>query len=67
VGVVVLVTFSFAGFAGVEEVLVASCEDDGFLAGEFVGWGNVADGRVKPHGVIVVDETGDQATGVLEA
>jgi hypothetical protein len=66
VGVVVLVAFSFAGFSGVEEFLVASCEDGSFLAGEFVGWGDVADRGVKPHGVVVIDETGDQATGVLE-
>ena len=65
-GVVVLVAFSFAGFSGVEEFLVASCEDGSFLAGEFVGWGDVADRGVKPHGVVVIDETGDQATSVLE-
>jgi hypothetical protein len=39
VGVVVLVAFSFAGFSGVEEFLVASCEDSSFFAGEFVSWG----------------------------
>jgi hypothetical protein len=57
---------SFAGFSGVEEFLVAGCEDGGFLAGEFVGWGFVADGGVKPHG-FVVHEAGDQTTGVSGA
>lgn len=61
-----LVTFSFTGFSGLKEFLVASCEDSRLPAGEFVGWGDVADRGVKPHGVVVFDEAGYQATGVLE-
>jgi hypothetical protein len=64
--VVTVVTFSFAGFSGVEKFLVASCEDGLFFIGEFVGWGDVADRGVKPHGVVVFDEADDQATSVLE-
>jgi hypothetical protein len=53
-------------YTSVEEFLIAGCEDGGFLACEFVGWGDVADGGVKPYGVVVFDEAGDQATSVLE-
>ena len=66
-GIVFLVTFSLAGFSGVDKFLVSSCKDGRFLAGEFVGWGNVADGGVKPHGVVVIDKAGEQATSILEA
>jgi hypothetical protein len=45
--------------------LVASGKDGIFSTGEFVSWGDVADRRVKAHGVIVFDEAADQATGVL--
>jgi hypothetical protein len=38
VGVVALVTFSFTGFSGLEELLVASGEDGLFFACEFVSW-----------------------------
>ena len=58
-GFVVLVTFSFAGFSGVDKFLVASCKDGGFLAGEFVGWGDIANRGVKAHRVIVFDEAAD--------
>ena len=64
---IVLVAFGFAGFSGQEEFLVASREDGRFFAGEFVGWGDVADRRVEAHGVVMFDEAGEQATGVLEA
>ena len=63
----VLVTFSFAVFSGTEEFLVASGKDGLFFTGKFVSWGDVADGGVKPHVLLVFDEAGDQATGVLEA
>ena len=58
-GVVVLVTFSFTGFSGLEEFLVASGKDGLFFAGEFVSWGDVGDRGVKAHGIVVFDETGD--------
>ena len=59
-----MVTFSFAGFSGLKEFLVASGKDGGFLSEKFVGWGDVADGGVKPHDVVVIDEAGDQATAL---
>ena len=65
-GVVVFVTFSFSGFSGLKEFLVASGKDCLFVAGKFVSLGDVADRGVKPHGVVVFDEASDQATGVLE-
>src|SRR4029453_5166483 len=61
-----LVAFSFAGFSGLEEFLVASGKDGLFFAGKFVGWGDVADCGVKAHGVVVFDKASDQAPGVLE-
>ena len=64
-GAVVLVTFSFAGFSGLEELLVAIGKDGLFFPGKFVSWGDV-DRRVKAHGVVVFDEAGNQATGILE-
>ena len=63
---VVLVAFSFTGFSGLEDFLVASGKDGLFFTGKFVSWGDVADRRVKAHGVVVFDEAGNQATGVLE-
>jgi hypothetical protein len=66
VGVVGLVAFSFAGFSGLEKLLVASGKDGLFFAGKFVSWGDVADRGVKAHGVVVFDEAGNQATGILE-
>jgi hypothetical protein len=47
--------------------LVASGKDGLFFAGEFVGRGDVADSEVKTHSVVVFDESGDQAPGVLVA
>jgi hypothetical protein len=61
-----LVTFSFTGFSGLEELLVASGEDGLFFASEFISWGDVADRGVKAHSVVVFDEASHEATGVLE-
>ena len=47
-----MVTFSFTGFSGLEEFLVASGKDGPFFTGEFVSWGDVADRGVKAHGVL---------------
>ena len=63
---VVLVTFSFTGFSGLEEFLVASGKDGLFFAGEFVSWGDVGDRGVKAHGIVVFDEASDQATVVFK-
>ena len=63
---VVLGTFSFTGFSGLEEFLVASGKDGLFFASEFISWGNVAYRRVKAHGVVVFNEASHEATGVLE-
>jgi hypothetical protein len=62
----ILVAFSFTGFSGLEDSLVASGKDGLFFTGKFVSWGAVADRRVKAHSVVVFDEASDQATGVLE-
>ena len=63
---VVLVAFGFTGFSGLEDFLVASGKDDLFSTGKFVSWGEVANRRVKAHGVVVFDEASNQATSVLE-
>jgi hypothetical protein len=63
---VVLVTFSFAGFSSLEEFLVTSGKDGLFFTGKLVMRSDVADRRVKAHGVVVFDEAADQATGVLK-
>jgi hypothetical protein len=41
-------------FSGMEEFLVASGKDGLFFTGKFVSWGDVADGGVKPHGIVSV-------------
>ena len=46
--------------------MVASGKDGIFFAGKFVSWGDVADRRMKAHGIVVFDEASDQATGVLK-
>jgi hypothetical protein len=63
---VVLVAFGFTGFSGLEDFLVASGKDGLFSTGKFVSWGDVANRRVKAHGVVVFDEVSNQATSVLE-
>ena len=62
----VLVAFSFTGLSGLEELLVASGKDDLFSTGKLVSRGDVADRRVKAHGVVVFNEASHEATGVLE-
>lgn len=63
---VALIAFRFTGFSGLEKFLVTSGKDGLFFAGKFVSRGDVADRRVKAHGVVVFDEASDQATSVLE-
>ena len=63
---VVLVAVGLAGFSGLEELLVTSGKDGRLFTGEFVGWGDVADRGVKPHGVVVFEEAGSPAMCVLE-
>jgi hypothetical protein len=46
--------------------LVAGGEDGLFFAVKFVVGGDVADGGVQAHGVVVLDEAGDEAAGLLE-
>jgi hypothetical protein len=48
------------------EFSVSLLEDLMLSAFEFVFRGNVSDGAVKPDVVVVVDELGDQASGVIE-
>ena len=43
-----------------------AAKDGLFLTSEFVSRGDAADRGVKTHGVVVFDEAGDQATGILE-
>jgi hypothetical protein len=64
---VVLVAFGFTGFSGLEDfldLLVASGKDGLFSTGKFVSWVEVANRRVKAHGVVVFDKasTGRRAS-----
>ena len=47
------------------EFAIALGEDLEVAAGESSGRGNVADGRMQPHGVVVVNEALDKSSGIL--
>ena len=34
-------------------------------AGETISWGNIANGRVQPHSVVMVNEALDKSSGIL--
>jgi hypothetical protein len=63
----VLAAFSFTGLSGLEEFLVASGKDGLFFASEFISWGDVADRRVKAHGVVVFNEASWSSPEKLDA
>ncbi len=62
-----LLAFSFAVFSGLVKFLIAGGEDGFVAASKFVGRGDVADGGVQAHGVVVGNKVGHQTAGVVEA
>jgi len=46
--------------------LVTGGEDGLVFAEKFVVGSDVADGRVQAHGVVVLDEPGDEAAGLID-
>jgi hypothetical protein len=58
-------SFSFPVLASEFEFTIALGEDLQVAAGEPIGRGNIADGRMKPHGVVVVNEALDKSSGIL--
>ena len=48
------------------EFAAALGEDDGLTAGELVAGGDVADGAVEAAGVVVLDEAGGDAAGLVD-
>jgi hypothetical protein len=63
-GLVLALDFSLS--PGLSEFLVAGSKDGLFFAKKLVlGGGDVSDGGVEAHGVVVVDVFGDEAAGLL--
>ena len=58
-------SFSFAVLASEFEFAIALGEDLQVAAGKPIGRGSVADGRMKPHGVVMVNEALDKPSGIL--
>jgi hypothetical protein len=61
-----VLAFDFALSPGLGEFLVAGGKDGLFFAEKLVLRGNVSDGGVEAHGVVVLDEVGDEAAGLLD-
>ena len=47
------------------EFAISLGEDLELTAGEPISWGNIADGRVQPHSVVVVNEALDKSSAIL--
>jgi hypothetical protein len=62
-GLVLALDFSLS--PGLSEFLVAGSKDSLFFAKKLVLGGDVSDGGVEAHGVVVVDVFGDEAAGLL--
>jgi len=58
-------SFSFSVLASEFEFAIALGEDLEVAAGKPISWGNIADGRVQPHSVVVVNEALDKASAIL--
>ncbi len=57
--------FGFSVLASEFKFAIALGEDLEVAAGEPIGRGNVADGRVEPHGVVMVNEALDKSSAIL--
>jgi hypothetical protein len=58
-------SFNFSVLASEFEFAITLCEDLDVVAGEPIGWTNIANGRVESHGIVVIDETLDEPSGIL--
>ena len=56
---------SFSVLASGFEFAIALGEDLEVAAGKAISWGNIADGRVQPHSVVVVNEVLDKSSAIL--
>jgi hypothetical protein len=54
-------SFSFSVLASEFEFVIALDEDLEMAAGEPISRGNIADGRMQLHGVVMVDEVLDKS------
>jgi hypothetical protein len=60
-------SFSFSVLTSEFEFAISLGEDLEVAAGEPTSRGNIADGRVQPHAVVMVNETLDQSSAILLA
>jgi hypothetical protein len=58
-------SFSFSVLASEFEFAISLGEDLEVAAGEPISWGNIADGRVQPHPVVMVNEALDKSSAIL--
>ena len=58
-------SFSFAVLASEFEFAIALEEDLLVAASESIGRGNIADGRMQTHGVVMVNEALDESSSIL--
>jgi hypothetical protein len=58
-------SFSFPVLTSEFEFTIALGEDLEMAAGETISWGNIANGRVQPHSVVIVNEALDKSSGIL--
>jgi len=58
-------SFSFSVLASEFEFVIALDEDLEVAAGEPISRGNIADGRMQPHGVVMVNEVLDKSSAIL--
>ena len=58
-------SFSFSVLASEFEFAIALDEDLEVAAGESISRGYIADGRMQPHGVIMVNEVLDKSSAIL--
>jgi hypothetical protein len=64
-GFIYRLSFSFPVLASEVEFTIALGEDLEMAAGETISWGNIANGRVQPHSVVMVNEALDKSSGIL--
>src|ERR1700694_4198224 len=58
-------SFSFSVLASEFEFAISLEENLEVAAGESIGRGNITDGRVQPHGVVMVNEALDKSSAIL--
>ena len=61
-----VLSFDFALQPGLGEFFVAGGKDGLVVAEKFVLRGDVTDGGMESNGVVVLDEAGDEAAGLID-